>query len=84
MAKFFNIWFLSCVYINHPVLIKFLFSCDKLVFLLVILIIYLEENNRTGKARDIIKKIRDTEGTFHAKIGKIKDRVVWTQQKGRY
>ena len=34
----------------------------------------IEENNRMGKARDIFKKIRDTQGTFHAKIGKIKDR----------
>ena len=38
------------------------------------LIIYLEENNRIGKTRDIVKKIRDIKGTFHAKIGKIKDR----------
>ena len=34
----------------------------------------IEENNRMGKARDIFKKIRDTQGTFHAKMGKIKDR----------
>ena len=33
-----------------------------------------EENNRMGKTRDIFKKIRDTEGTFHAKMGTIKDR----------
>ena len=33
-----------------------------------------EENNRTGKTRDLFKKIRDTEGTFHAKMGSIKDR----------
>ena len=33
-----------------------------------------EENNRTGKTRDIFKKIRDTMGTFHAKMGSIKDR----------
>ena len=32
------------------------------------------ENNRMGKARDIFKKIRDTKGTFHAKMGSIKDR----------
>ena len=32
------------------------------------------ENNRMGKARDIVKKIRDTKGTFHAKMGSIKDR----------
>ena len=34
----------------------------------------IEENNRTGKTRDLFKKIRDTKGTFHAKIGSIKDR----------
>ena len=33
-----------------------------------------EENNRMGKTRDLIKKIRDTKGTFHAKMGSIKDR----------
>ena len=33
-----------------------------------------EENNRVGKTRDLFKKIRDTEGTFHAKMGSIKDR----------
>ena len=33
-----------------------------------------EENNRMGKTRDLFKKIRDTEGTFHAKMGSIKDR----------
>ena len=34
----------------------------------------IEENNRMGKTRDIFKKIRDTNGTFHAKMGTIKDR----------
>ena len=34
----------------------------------------IEENNRIGKTRDLLKKIRDTEGTFHAKMGTIKDR----------
>ena len=34
----------------------------------------LEENNRMGKTRDLFKKIRDTKGTFHAKMGSIKDR----------
>ena len=34
----------------------------------------IEENNRMGKTRDLVKKIRDTKGTFHAKIGTIKDR----------
>ena len=33
-----------------------------------------EENNRMGKTRDLFKKIRDIKGTFHAKIGSIKDR----------
>ena len=34
----------------------------------------IEEKNRMGKTRDLFKKIRDTEGTFHAKMGSIKDR----------
>ena len=34
----------------------------------------IEENNRMGKTRDLFKRIRDTKGTFHAKIGTIKDR----------
>ena len=34
----------------------------------------IEENNRMGKTRDLFKKIRDTMGTFHAKMGTIKDR----------
>ena len=34
----------------------------------------MEENNRMGKTRDLFKKIRDNKGTFHAKMGSIKDR----------
>ena len=34
----------------------------------------MEENNRMGKTRDLFKKVRDTKGTFHAKMGCIKDR----------
>ena len=34
----------------------------------------IEENNRMGKPRDLFKKIRDTKGTFHAKMGSVKDR----------
>ena len=34
----------------------------------------IEENNRMGKTRHLFKKIRDTKGTFHAKMGTIKDR----------
>ena len=34
----------------------------------------IEENNRIGKTRDLFKKIRDTKGTFHAKMGTMKDR----------
>ena len=41
----------------------------------------IEENNRMGKTRDLFKKIRDTKGIFHAKMGLIKDRNDWTQQK---
>ena len=33
-----------------------------------------QENNRMGKTRNLFKKIRDTKGTFHAKMGTIKDR----------
>ena len=38
----------------------------------------IEENNRMGKTRDLFKKIRDTKGIFHAKMGSIKDKMVWT------
>ena len=38
----------------------------------------IEENNRMGKTRDLFKKIRDTKGTFHAKMGTIRDRKVGT------
>ena len=38
----------------------------------------IEEKNRMGKTRDLFRKIRDTKGTFHAKMGSIKDRNVWT------
>ena len=34
----------------------------------------IEENNRMGKTRDLFKKIREAKGTFHAKMGTIKDR----------
>ena len=34
----------------------------------------IEENNRMGKTRDLVRKIRDTKGTFHAKMGSLKDR----------
>ena len=36
--------------------------------------VFLSEYNRMGKMRDLFKKIRDTKGTFHAKMGSIKDR----------
>ena len=36
----------------------------------------IEENNRMGKTRDLLKKIRDTKGIFHAKMGTIKDRNI--------
>ena len=43
----------------------------------------IEENNRMGKARDLFKKIGDTKGTFHAKMGTIKERngMDLTEQK---
>jgi len=37
-----------------------------------------EENSRMEKTRELFRKIRDTKGTFHAKMGSIKDRMVWT------
>ena len=37
----------------------------------------IEENNRMGKTRDLVKKFRDTKGTFHAKMGTMKE-MVWT------
>ena len=41
----------------------------------------IEENNRMGKMRDFVKKIRDTKGTFHTKMGSIKDRNGMDLQK---
>ena len=38
----------------------------------------IEKNNRMGKTRDLFKKIRDTKGTFHTKMGLIKNRMAWT------
>ena len=38
----------------------------------------IEENNRMGKTRDLFKKIRDTKGTFHAKMGSIRTEMVFT------
>ena len=41
----------------------------------------IEENNRMGKTRDLFKKIRDTKGTFHAKMGTVQDRNGMDLQK---
>ena len=38
----------------------------------------IEEGNSMGKTRDLFKKIRDTKGKFHAKLGKIRTEMVWT------
>ena len=38
----------------------------------------IEENNRMEKTRDLFKKIRATKGTFHEKMGSIKDTMIWT------
>ena len=43
----------------------------------------IEENNRMGKTRDLFKKIRDTKGTFHAKMGTIKDRKWYGHNRNR-
>ena len=39
----------------------------------------IEKNNRMGKTRDLVKKIRYTKGTFHAKMGTVKDRMDLTE-----
>ena len=48
----------------------------------------IEDNNRRGKTRDLFKKIRDTKGTFHGKVGSIKDRngmdLTETEDKKRW
>ena len=44
----------------------------------------IEEKNRMGKTRDLFKKIRDTKGTFHAKMGSIKDRNGLDLTEARY
>ena len=44
----------------------------------------IEENNRMGKTRDLFKKIRDTKGPFHAKMGSIKDRWYAPNRSRRY
>ena len=38
----------------------------------------IDKNNRMGKTRDLFKKIRDTKGTFHAKMGTIRTEMIWT------
>ena len=38
----------------------------------------IDENNRMGKTRDLFKKIRDTKGTFHAKMDTIRIEIIWT------
>ena len=54
---------------SHPIL------CHPLFLLPPIPPSLIEENNRMGKTRDLFKKIGDTKGTFHAKMGSIKDRI---------
>ena len=44
----------------------------------------IKENNRMGKTRDLFKKIRDTKGTFHAKMGLIKDKWYGPNRSRRY
>ena len=44
----------------------------------------IKENNRMGKTRDLFKKIRDTKGTFQAKMGTIKDRNYVHNRSRRY
>ena len=44
----------------------------------------IEENNRMGKTRDLFKKIRDTKGTFYAKMGSVKDRTALDITEAHY
>ena len=44
----------------------------------------IEESTRMGKTRDLFKKIRDTKGTFHAKMGSVQDRNDTDQRSRRY
>ena len=44
----------------------------------------IEKNNRMGKTRDLFKKIRDAKGTFHAKMGTIKDKQYGPNKSRRY
>ena len=44
----------------------------------------IEENNRMGKTRDLFKKIRGTKGTFHGKMGTIKDKWYGPNRSRRY
>ena len=44
----------------------------------------IQENNRMGKTQDFLKKIRDIKGTFHAKVGTIKDRNGTDLRRRRY
>ena len=55
-----KVWFTSS---DCPIILVLSDQCKEI-----------EENNRMGKTRDLFKKIRGTEGTFHAKIGSIKDK----------
>ena len=41
----------------------------------------IQENSRMGKTRDLFKKIRDTKGIFHAKMGTLNTEMIWTKQK---
>ena len=43
-----------------------------------------KENNRIGKTRDLFKKIKDTQGTFHAKMGSIKEKWYGPNSSRRY
>ena len=43
----------------------------------------IEETNRMGKTRELFKKIRDTKGTFHAKMGTIKDKKLYRPNRSR-
>ena len=68
---------LFCIYFSHVYTEKVWFTSSDCPIILVLSdqCKEIEENNRMGKTRDFFRKIRDSKGTFHAKIGSIKGRT---------
>ena len=79
--------------INRKVFLNLIFILyESMVDLLVVLVSCIQQcdsviqiqNNRMGKTRDLFKKIRDTKGTYHVKMGSIKDRNGMDHSSRRY